>query len=185
MKKIHADIRIHGIVQGVGFRPFVHKIARGLSLSGTVCNTSFGAEVICEGSECDIDSFCSEIKHNAPPLALIENVDIKKSDTLCGFSGFCIMESEQGKVRRTLISPDIAVCDDCLRELYDKSDRRYRYPFISCTACGPRFSIQKAVPYDRETITMDDFPMCEACENEYTEKGNIRRHAQTIACKNC
>ena len=115
MKKIHADIKIYGIVQGVGFRPFVHKTVRKLSLSGTVRNTSFGAEVSAEGYERDIDAFCYAVRCDAPPLALIEDIDVKKSDLLCGFSGFSIAESEKGDVRRTLISPDIAVCDDCLR----------------------------------------------------------------------
>ena len=185
MKKIHADIRIHGIVQGVGFRPFVHKIARGLSLSGTVCNTSFGAEVSLEGCEHDIDAFCSAVKQEAPPLALIEALDIKKSETLCGFSGFCIVESEKGKVRRTLISPDIAVCDDCLRELYDKSDRRYRYPFINCTNCGPRFTITRDIPYDRKNTTMAPFSMCRDCEKEYGDIENRRYHAQPDCCEVC
>lgn len=185
MKKIHADIRIYGIVQGVGFRPFVHKTVRRLSLSGTVCNTSFGAEVICEGNERDIDAFCDAIKRDAPPLALIEEVAIKKSDTLCGFSDFRITESEKGEARRTLISPDIAVCDDCLRELYDKSDRRYRYPFINCTNCGPRFTITRDIPYDRKNTTMARFRMCPECEKEYGDIENRRYHAQPDCCEEC
>lgn len=185
MKRIHADIRIYGIVQGVGFRPFVHKIVRGLSLSGTVCNTSFGAEVLLEGDERDIDAFCNAVKREAPPLALIEAVDIKKSDVLCGFSGFNIIESEKGEVRRTLICPDIAVCDDCLRELYDKSDRRYRYPFINCTNCGPRFTITRDIPYDRKNTTMAPFWMCPDCEKEYGDIENRRYHAQPDCCEEC
>lgn len=185
MKKIHADIRIYGIVQGVGFRPFVHKTVRRLSLSGTVCNTSFGAEVVCEGNERDIDAFCSAVKRDAPPLALIEEVDIKKSDTLCGFSGFSIIESERGEARRTLICPDIAVCNDCLRELYDKSDRRYRYPFINCTNCGPRFTITRDIPYDRKNTTMARFQMCPECEKEYGDIENRRYHAQPDCCEEC
>lgn len=185
MKKIHADIRIYGIVQGVGFRPFVHKIVRSLSLYGTVCNTSFGAEISLEGDEHDIDAFCNAVKKEVPPLALIEAVDIKKSDVLCEFSGFNIIESEKGEVRRTLICPDIAVCDDCLCELYDKSDRRYRYPFINCTNCGPRFTITRDIPYDRENTTMAPFSMCPDCEKEYGDIENRRYHAQPDCCEKC
>ncbi len=185
MKKIHADIKIYGIVQGVGFRPFVHKAVRSLSLSGKVRNTSFGAEVLLEGDERDIDAFCNAVRRDAPPLALIEAVDVKKSDTLCGFSGFRIAESEKGEARRTLISPDIAVCDDCLRELYDKSDRRYRYPFINCTNCGPRFTITRDIPYDRRKTTMAPFAMCPECEREYGDIENRRYHAQPDCCEAC
>mgnify|MGYP003290867523 CR=1 FL=1 len=185
MKKIHADIKIYGIVQGVGFRPFVHKTVRRLSLCGTVCNTSFGAEVICEGDERDIDAFCDAVKMEAPPLALIEAVEVKKSNTLCGFSGFSITESEKGEVRRALICPDIAVCDDCLRELYDKTDRRYRYPFINCTNCGPRFTITRDIPYDRKNTTMAPFSMCPDCEKEYGDIENRRYHAQPDCCGEC
>ncbi len=185
MKKIHADIKIYGIVQGVGFRPFVHKTVRRLSLSGTVCNTSFGAEVSLEGDERDIDAFCDAIRREAPPLALIEAVDVRKSDSLCGFSGFSITESQKGEARRTLISPDITVCDDCLRELYDKSDRRYRYPFINCTNCGPRFTITRDIPYDRKNTTMASFRMCTECEREYGDIENRRYHAQPDCCAEC
>lgn len=185
MKKIHADIRIYGIVQGVGFRPFVHKTVCSLSLSGTVRNTSFGAEVSLEGHERDIDAFCDAVRRFAPPLALIEEIDVKKGNSLCGFSDFRIAESERGEARRTLVSPDIAVCDDCLRELYDKANRRYLYPFINCTNCGPRFTITRDIPYDRKNTTMAPFRMCAECTEEYGNIEDRRYHAQPDCCAEC
>ncbi|MBQ8004622.1 MAG: carbamoyltransferase HypF [Oscillospiraceae bacterium] len=185
MKKIHADIKIYGIVQGVGFRPFVHKAALSRGLSGKVCNTSFGAEIEIEGDERVVDAFCAALKEDAPPLALVEKTEVAKSDVLSGFSGFCITESARGKERRTLICPDIAVCDDCLRELYDTHDRRYRYPFINCTNCGPRFTITRDIPYDRKNTTMAPFLMCEKCAEEYGDIEDRRYHAQPDCCEVC
>ncbi len=185
MKKIHADIKIYGIVQGVGFRPFVHKTVRELSLSGTVRNTSFGAEVSLEGCERDIDAFCRAVLADAPPLAFIESLDAVKSDRLCGYSGFSITQSERGEEKRTLICPDIAVCDDCLREMRDENDRRYRYPFINCTNCGPRFTITRDIPYDRKNTTMAPFEMCPECEAEYGDIDDRRYHAQPDCCEIC
>lgn len=183
--KTHADIKIYGIVQGVGFRPFVHKAVTALSLCGFIRNTSFGAEGEFEGRREDIQKLVSELLYNAPTLAFIESVEVVYSDTLRGYIGFDIAESIKGEKNRTLISPDIAVCDDCLKELFSESDRRYSYPFINCTNCGPRFTIIKDIPYDRKNTTMSAFPMCGECEREYLDISDRRYHAQPDCCENC
>ena len=166
MKKIHTDIRIYGIVQGVGFRPFVHRLVSELGLSGFVRNTSYGAEISLEGEERAIDTLVRALGEDAPKLAFVEKVKCLKSEELCGYRGFEIYESERGAARRTLISPDVATCDDCLRELFSEGDRRYKYPFINCTNCGPRFTITRDIPYDRKNTTMAQFPMCDDCRGE-------------------
>ena len=185
MPKIHADIKVNGIVQGVGFRPFVHKVISDDELYGFVRNTSDGAQICVEGEERAIDTLITTLKNGGPRLSFIESVEVEKSDNLCGYLRFEIIESEGGDARRTLISPDIAVCDDCLRELFDKNDRRYKYPFINCTNCGPRFTIIKDIPYDRANTTMSQFEMCSACEGEYSDIENRRYHAQPDCCSTC
>ena len=183
--KVHADIKIYGIVQGVGFRPFVHKTVTALSLCGFIRNTSFGAEGEFEGSREDILTLISTLQNDAPPLAFIESVDVAYSDTLRGYTRFDIAESIKGEKNRTLISPDIAVCDDCLAELFSGTDRRASYPFINCTNCGPRFTIIKDIPYDRKNTTMAEFPMCPDCEREYLDLSDRRYHAQPDCCALC
>lgn len=185
MSKVHADIKINGIVQGVGFRPFVHKLASQLSLTGFVRNTRRGAEISVEGSSFAVDEFIIALRENPPSLAFIESVSVKRSDTLLGYHSFDIAESEPGDARRTLISPDVAVCDDCLREMQDARDRRYKYPFINCTNCGPRFTITKDIPYDRKNTTMADFEMCVRCGTEYGDIEDRRYHAQPDCCGEC
>ncbi len=185
MSKIHADIKIKGIVQGVGFRPFVHKLAERLSLAGFVRNTRHGAEISVEGSRFAVDAFVVELRENPPRLAFIESVCAEKSDTMFGYRSFDIAKSEPESARRTLISPDVAVCDDCLREMFDETDRRHKYPFINCTNCGPRFTIIKDIPYDRQNTTMADFKMCKSCEEEYGDIGDRRYHAQPDCCGEC
>ena len=157
MERVH--LRIHGIVQGVGFRPFIHKLVGSYGLTGYIKNTSSGVELELEGSRPALERFVRDVPERAPKLAVIESVEAEYSDELRGFTGFEIRKSQQEAVRNTLISPDICICDDCLRELFDKNDRRYRYPFINCTNCGPRFTIIKDVPYDRAKTSMSDFPM--------------------------
>lgn len=183
--EIHAEIRICGIVQGVGFRPFVHKAAEQFALRGFVRNTSYGADITVEGEAGAVDAFVSSLEVSAPRLAYIESVDVKKSRSLDGLPSFGIAESEGGSEKRTLVSPDVAICDDCLRELYDKADRRYRYPFINCTNCGPRFTIIRDIPYDRKNTTMASFPMCESCAAEYGDIRDRRYHAQPDCCEVC
>ncbi|MBQ1523865.1 MAG: carbamoyltransferase HypF, partial [Firmicutes bacterium] len=182
---IRANIKVRGIVQGVGFRPFIHRQVSGYGLKGWVRNTSDGAEIEVEGPEGLIDRFAEELWTKKPLLALIEDVRIDKTDDLRGYDRFEIAGSRDLGRRNTLISPDVAVCEDCLRELRDPSDRRYRYPYINCTNCGPRFTIIKDVPYDRAKTTMAEFPMCGTCEGEYTNIENRRYHAEPTCCPDC
>ena len=178
-------MKIHGIVQGVGFRPFVHRLVREHGLCGTIRNTSSGVELELEGEREALASFAEELPGKAPKLAVIEHVETRYGGELQGYRGFRILESHAEEKRNTLISPDIAICDDCLRELLDPADRRYRYPFINCTNCGPRFTIIRDVPYDRALTSMSRFPMCPDCDREYHDIENRRYHAQPDACPTC
>lgn len=180
-----AFIKIHGIVQGVGFRPFIHKLVRFYNLSGYIKNTSSGVELELEGERQELERFVADVPEKAPKLAVIESVEAEYGLPYTGFDGFEIRSSKTENERNTLISPDICICDDCLRELRDPKDRRYRYPFINCTNCGPRFTIIKDVPYDRVKTSMSDFPMCPDCDREYHDIENRRYHAQPDACHVC
>lgn len=177
-------LTIKGIVQGVGFRPFVYNLAQRLGLRGWVLNDEHGVKVEIEGEEGVIERFLRALKNEAPPLARIEELWVEDRP-LQGYPSFEIRRSERTKDRLVLISPDIATCDDCLRELFDPRDRRYRYPFINCTNCGPRFTIIRDVPYDRENTTMASFRMCPECLREYHDPTNRRFHAQPNACPTC
>lgn len=181
---LRANIHVNGIVQGVGFRPFIHKHITTYNLRGWVRNTSDGAEIEVEGPETDIDSFVFEIEHNPPELALISSVEVSKSETLKNYSDFQIITSKKTDEIKTLISPDVCVCEDCLSELYTEG-ARYRYPFINCTNCGPRFTIIKDIPYDRKNTSMAGFKMCESCNDEYTDIDNRRYHAEPTGCNAC
>ncbi|MDH4232634.1 MAG: carbamoyltransferase HypF [Nitrospirota bacterium] len=174
-------ISIRGIVQGVGFRPFVYNLANRLSVKGFITNTTDGVMLNVEGE--NLDTFIERIRGEAPPLAQIMSIDISPAK-YSGFGDFSIRESA-GTGRFTLLSPDISVCSDCLMELLDRQDRRFRYPFINCTNCGPRYSITRKVPYDRVNTTMKAFHMCEECLNEYHDPENRRFHAQPNACPSC
>lgn len=175
-------IEVTGIVQGVGFRPFVYNLARSMGIKGFVLNDSKGVIIEAEGD--GIDGFIQYLKTSYPPLAQIE--DIKTSILPpAGYKGFEIRESLSDEGLSTLISPDIAICKDCLKELFDSSDRRYLYPFINCTNCGPRYSIIHSIPYDRPNTTMKAFRMCKDCEEEYHDPSNRRFHAQPNACPEC
>ena len=167
-------IHIHGIVQGVGFRPFIHKQVRAYRLAGTIKNTSSGVELELEGERAELERFIADLPRKAPKLAVIERVETEFSAELKHFTDFEILQS-----------PDIGICDDCLRELRDPADRRYRYPFINCTNCGPRFTIIKDVPYDRAKTSMSAFPMCPDCDREYHDIENRRYHAQPDCCPDC
>lgn len=180
-----AFIKIHGIVQGVGFRPFIHKLVRFYRLSGYIKNTSSGVELELEGEHEELQRFVADVPEKAPLLALIESVEAEYGLPLKGFKDFEIRGSKTENERNTLISPDVCICDDCLRELFTPADRRYRYPFINCTNCGPRFTIIKDVPYDRAKTSMSDFPMCPPCDAEYHDIENRRYHAQPDACPDC
>ena len=178
-------IHIHGIVQGVGFRPFIHKLVLHYALRGTIKNTSSGVELELEGERPELERFLADLPVKAPKLAVIERVEAEFSNELKHFRDFQILSSRTEAQRNTLISPDIGICEDCLRELRDPSDRRYRYPFINCTNCGPRFTIIKDVPYDRAKTSMSVFPMCPDCDREYHDIENRRYHAQPDCCPVC
>ena len=180
-----ALISIHGIVQGVGFRPFIHRLVSQYGLCGFIKNTSSGVELELEGERETLEGFVGELPLRAPKLAVIEHMEITYTHALVGYTDFQIRKSKTEEFRNTLISPDICICDDCLRELRDKKDRRYRYPFINCTNCGPRFTIIKDVPYDRAKTSMSEFPMCPDCDREYHDIENRRYHAQPDCCPDC
>lgn len=177
-------MRVRGIVQGVGFRPFVYALAARYALAGHVGNDAAGVFVEVEGVDEALAAFQRALRDEAPPLAHIESVTTEvmppRDETT-----FVILESRAGAEVRAQIPPDVAICDDCLHELYDPQDRRYRYPFINCTHCGPRFTIITGIPYDRATTTMAAFTMCPACAAEYHDPHSRRFHAQPIACPEC
>src|SRR5437660_7844713 len=171
-------------VQGVGVRPFVYGQALHRNLVGFVLNDSTGVTIEVEGSPDALDGFQRALREKAPPLARIDSLIVEPVEP-CYETAFIIAHSQAGSERHALISPDTATCDDCLRELFDPADRRYHYPFINCTNCGPRFTIVKDVPYDRDKTTMRVFPMCPACQAEYNDPLNRRFHAQPNACPVC
>ncbi|MBE9477814.1 MAG: carbamoyltransferase HypF [Chloroflexi bacterium] len=173
-----------GVVQGVGFRPFVYRLAHQYSLQGWVCNTSGNVEIEVEGDEKNIRGFLTDLEAKAPPMAHIEKVEVSffpAKDT----DGFEILTSQSEAGQYQLVSPDIATCEDCRRELLCPTDRRYRYPFTNCTNCGPRFTIIEDIPYDRAKTTMHQFKMCLQCQQEYDDPLNRRFHAQPNACPDC
>jgi hydrogenase maturation protein HypF len=184
MKKERRKIEIRGIVQGVGFRPTVYRLAKKHNIKGCVGNDTRGVVLDIEGLPGEIDSFLKELKKNPPPLASIEKIQSKKL-ALRNYKEFEIIESKEQEEKTTLVSPDIATCRDCRRELLDAEDRRYLYPFINCTNCGPRFTITKELPYDRKNTTMKKFEMCERCKTEYGNPEDRRFHAQPDACIDC
>jgi hydrogenase maturation protein HypF len=149
-----------------------------------VKNSSAGVEILASGSETDISAFAQALQAQSPPLSKIDSVKIEEVDP-GKFSGFEILQSETLPGEFIPVSPDMSICDDCRQELFDPKDRRYRYPFINCTNCGPRFTIIKDIPYDRPLTTMADFKMCEPCREEYEDPLNRRFHAQPIACGEC
>ncbi len=179
-----ARIHITGIVQGVGFRPFVYNLATRLELTGWVKNTSAGVEIEVDGKKDILDMFIQKLRDEAPTLSRIDEFSASFRPAN-GFSSFDIRHSESVDGAFQPISPDVSICPDCLRELFDPSDRRYHYPFINCTNCGPRFTIIKDIPYDRPKTTMAGFPLCPDCEREYTDPTNRRFHAQPVACAVC
>lgn len=177
-------IKAEGIVQGVGFRPFVYNKAVEYSIKGWVNNNSQGVFIDAEGDENNLYSFLNSIEKNPPPLSRVDSVTYKVMETK-GFKTFKIKESEMEIGRITLISPDVSTCRDCLNDINDKENRRYGYPFTNCTNCGPRFTIIKSIPYDRNKTTMEKFEMCPECLEEYKNPLNRRFHAQPNACPEC
>ena len=177
-------IEIRGVVQGVGFRPFVFRLARDRGLAGWVRNTSSGVEIAVEGSEEALEGFIGALVDEAPPLARIESITAT-SEPPNGYEGFEIRDSSRQAGQYQLVSPDIATCPECLREIVDSEDRRNRYPFTNCTNCGPRFTIIADIPYDRSDTTMKGFAMCPECQREYDNPLDRRFHAQPNACPVC
>jgi hydrogenase maturation protein HypF len=177
-------IRINGIVQGVGFRPFVYRLAHELDIRGEVSNTASGVTILAEATEAALSAFRSRLESDLPPLARITGISVKQESSR-GFTHFRIVESDAGHGRDTLISPDVCVCTDCLREMRDPADRRYAYPFINCTNCGPRYTIIEDIPYDRPYTSMRRFSMCPRCQKEYDDPLDRRFHAQPNACPDC
>ncbi|MEI7546507.1 MAG: carbamoyltransferase HypF [Actinomycetota bacterium] len=175
---------VMGVVQGVGFRPFVHRLAGGLGLAGFVGNDSSGVFIEIEGDRAAVVEFLDRLGLDAPPLAHIESVTVTNS-AVTGASGFEIVESTIAVGARTLVPPDVATCDECLAEVQDPTDRRFRYPFTNCTNCGPRFTIISDLPYDRPATTMAAFAMCDRCTGEYLDPADRRYHAQPNACPEC
>jgi hydrogenase maturation protein HypF len=182
--RIRRRYTVSGLVQGVGFRPFAYVTAAGLALAGTVTNTADGVVAEVEGEPAAVEEYGRRLRDDAPPLAMVTGVHEAELDVEGG-TGFIIVASRGGGASRTLASPDVATCEDCLRELRDPDDRRYRHPFITCTNCGPRFTIITGLPYDRAATTMAGFAMCPACRAEYDDPGDRRFHAQPIACPDC
>ena len=222
---VRAQVRVRGVVQGVGFRPFVYRIANEGGLAGWVTNDTDGVLIEVVGAVSDVERFLHRLEHEPPPAARVDAVEVLERTPVdaaeyagdgssgAGASGagassadasadsgrrgapehrtaarssrFVIAESRQGDIITTLVSPDLPVCDDCLREMRDPADRRYRYPFINCTNCGPRYSIIADLPYDRPNTTMRTFVLCEACDAEYHDPADRRFHAQPVACPAC
>ncbi len=181
---VRLRLRVTGLVQGVGFRPHVHRLASGLGLAGHVGNDTEGVFIEVEGPGAATDEFVARLVAEAPGPARIASVETEHL-TPTGEAGFAIVESKGVGAVRTFVSPDIATCADCLAELRDPSDRRARYPFINCTNCGPRFTITMSLPYDRPNTTMRAFTMCDACASEYHDPADRRFHAQPVACAQC
>jgi hydrogenase maturation protein HypF len=177
-------IHIKGIVQGVGFRPFVYNLARHYQLVGWVLNNSQGVQIEVEGPSEEVCRFREQLTKSAPPLAVVHEVKVSPCP-LIGENEFVIRYSIEQTRKSAWVSPDVATCPDCLREMSDPKDRRYRYAFTNCTNCGPRYSIIKDIPYDRAATTMSDFPMCASCQAEYDDPTNRRFHAQPNACSKC
>ena len=183
-KKVTEQIKLWGIVQGVGFRPFVAKIAQQMKMKGEVLNIGGLVEIVVTDSEKRIDEFISEIRRKKPVPAEIVHISRRKTEYR-DFVGFTILHSDEGDDEAAMIPADLAICPDCLKEMRDPKNVRFEHPFISCMVCGPRYTIIDRIPYDRENTSMIDFPMCEMCEGEYTNIRDRRYHAQTISCHDC
>ncbi len=181
---IRKEIHVNGIVQGVGFRPFIFKLAHTHQLDGQVCNTELGVSIDVHGSVKQMESFLQKIKSEAPPLSIISSIQTT-SLSQRDVTGFSIHVSQKNAHVSTSISPDVTVCPECLKECFDPSDRRYHYPFINCTYCGPRFTIIESLPYDRPMTSMNHFELCPKCKSEYENPVDRRFHAQPNACPDC
>jgi hydrogenase maturation protein HypF len=182
--EVNRKLNITGVVQGVGFRPFIYQLADRYHLNGFILNSTAGVSVEIEGKENAIEAFVEALQRELPPLA---RIDMLSSDVgeYVGYTNFQILQSQTQNDKSALVSPDIAICENCLQEMHDPSNRRYAYPFINCTDCGPRYSIIETLPYDRPNTSMHFFTMCEACHSEYNDPLDRRFHAQPISCPDC
>jgi hydrogenase maturation protein HypF len=178
------SIRVRGVVQGVGFRPFVYRLAQANTLAGWVLNAEEGVEIHLEGEAQGLDAFVRSLKTQPPPAAHISQIEVTPAQPV-GLREFTIRESQRRQQPTVQISPDLPVCDECLKELFDPADRRYLYPYINCTNCGPRYTVVLSLPYDRANTTMKAWPLDEYCDREYSNRGNRRFHAQPVACPAC
>jgi len=177
-------IQIRGVVQGVGFRPFVYRIAQRLDIRGYILNSSEGVVIEAEADEDAVQQFVTALTSEAPSLAKIDAMEVSSIDPT-GEDRFTVHDSAAIAGRFALVPPDVATCDDCIRDFTTPGNMRYRYPFTNCTNCGPRYTIIRDVPYDRPNTTMDEFPMCPACQAEYDDPSNRRFHAEPNACPDC
>src|ERR1700722_4767235 len=173
------SIRVRGVVQGVGFRPFVYRLAQANTLAGWVLNGDQGVEIHLEGAERDMEAFVEEMQSRHPAASIISEVEVEPA-LFEDLNEFTIRESHHAGRPTVHVSPDLPVCDDCLNECFDPSDQRYRYPYINCTNCGPRYSVILALPYDRANTTMREWPMDAYCDSEYHNPANRRFHAQPV-----
>ena len=179
-----ARVVVRGAVQGTGFRPFVYRLARALDLTGTIRNTPFGVLIHVEGDPVAIEAFRRRLPGEAPPAAMLRSIEVEAADVL-GEAAFAIADSDTAGELSVAVLPDLATCPDCVREVFDPADRRYHYPFLNCTACGPRLSIIEGLPYDRPSTAMKGFALCSDCRREYEDVGDRRFHAQPVACPAC
>lgn len=178
-------IEIKGVVQGVGFRPFIYNLATSMGLDGEVSNNGYGVLILLDATQEKVDEFIRNMRENRPPLSEIDSIKITRTKKTKLFESFSIEMSEVAKNLSSHIPPDIAMCEECERELLEKTNRRFEYPFITCVSCGPRFSIIKNLPYDRKNTSMDLFLMCKKCAEEYKNPQDRRYHAQPIGCHKC
>ncbi|NNF36713.1 MAG: carbamoyltransferase HypF, partial [Saprospiraceae bacterium] len=177
-------IHIKGIVQGVGFRPTIYRLADKYQLKGTVSNTTDGVQIYFNATAKKSSLFFNDIKSHPPSRAVVTSIEIQETEKR-EYEGFQIIDSHGGKDRSVLLTPDFAICDECRSEMYDSNNKRYHYPFITCTLCGPRYSIINALPYDRPLTTMDTFNMCPDCQYEYDDIEDRRYFSQTNTCPEC
>src|SRR5690349_24580840 len=177
-------IRVRGIVQGVGFRPYAYRLARSLSLAGGVMNEQEGVEIYLEGAEETFKTFVRRLETEPPPRASISAIDVDSAEPR-GLTDFAIRESQRSARPTVRMSPDLPVCEACLEELFDPRDRRFQYPYINCTNCGPRYTVILGLPYDRSNTTMKNWSLDVYCSRQYHDPADRRFHAQPVACPTC
>ncbi len=181
---MRAEILANGIVQGVGFRPFIYRTAKKEGLNGTVQNMGNGVFIVLEGEEKKIKNFLRSLKNELPPLARVDGLEIHQKKEK-GLHDFKILKSKKNGISESTLPPDVCICNKCMREASDRKDRRHNYPFTVCVDCGPRFTIIKSIPYDRENTAMNQFPLCTECKKEYKNPLDRRYHAEPVCCPEC